>query len=406
MKSFKSYISEASTTVHMTHIEDAVLLGGVDGTRQAINALRNMRDMLGGQKAGSVSVKWDGAPTIFAGTDPSDGKFFVAKKGILKKKPEVYKTIEDIEADSRMSGDLSSKFKDALKYLPELGIKGIIQGDFLFSRKGLKKETIENVKYVTFHPNTLLYAIPIEQAQPLLKSKVGIVWHTSFSGTSLENIKPSFGADVSSMKKTKNVWSQDAMLRDVTSVTLDAKTTDLINKKLSLAGSMFRNISTDMLREIETNRELSQQIQFFNNTYTKRGIEIKDTAKHVDRLVVWIEDKYKKDMLALKSQSGKDKKAIKLQGILDFFSTKNRLRLKRIFDLQKVLVSIKMILISKLNELGSHKTFIKTSKGYKTVGAEGFVAIDHIDGGALKLVDRLEFSYNNFSPNVIKGWVK
>tara|TARA_R110000822_G_scaffold52235_8_gene135349 strand:+ start:6500 stop:7672 length:1173 start_codon:yes stop_codon:yes gene_type:complete len=390
----------------MTHIEDAVLLGGVDGTRQAINALRNMRDMLGGQKAGSVSVKWDGAPTIFAGTDPSDGKFFVAKKGILKKKPEVYKTIEDIEADSRMSGDLSSKFKDALKYLPELGIKGIIQGDFLFSRKGLKKETIENVKYVTFHPNTLLYAIPIEQAQPLLKSKVGIVWHTSFSGTSLENIKPSFGADVSSMKKTKNVWSQDAMLRDVTSVTLDAKTTDLINKKLSLAGSMFRNISTDMLREIETNRELSQQIQFFNNTYTKRGIEIKDTAKHVDRLVVWIEDKYKKDMLALKSQSGKDKKAIKLQGILDFFSTKNRLRLKRIFDLQKVLVSIKMILISKLNELGSHKTFIKTSKGYKTVGAEGFVAIDHIDGGALKLVDRLEFSYNNFSPNVIKGWVK
>ena len=406
MKSFKSYISEASTTVHMTHIEDAVLLGGVDGTRQAINALRNMRDMLGGQKAGSVSVKWDGAPTIFAGTDPSDGKFFVAKKGILKKKPEVYKTVEDIEADSRMSGDLSSKFKDALKYLPELGIKGIIQGDFLFSRKGLKKETIENVKYVTFHPNTLLYAIPIEQAQPLLKSKVGIVWHTSFSGTSLENIKPSFGADVSSMKKTKNVWSQDAMLRDVTSVTLDAKTTDLINKKLSLAGSMFRNISTDMLREIETNRELSQQIQFFNNTYTKRGIEIKDTAKHVDRLVVWIEDKYKKDMLALKSQSGKDKKAIKLQGILDFFSTKNRLRLKRIFDLQKVLVSIKMILISKLNELGSHKTFIKTSKGYKTVGAEGFVAIDHIDGGALKLVDRLEFSYNNFSPNVIKGWVK
>ena len=406
MKSFKSYISEASTTVHMTHIEDAVLLGGVDGTRQAINALRNMRDMLGGQKAGSVSVKWDGAPTIFAGTDPSDGKFFVAKKGILKKKPEVYKTIEDIEADSRMSGDLSSKFKDALKYLPELGIKGIIQGDFLFSRKGLKKETIENVKYVTFHPNTLLYAIPIEQAQPLLNSKVGIVWHTSFSGTSLENIKPSFGADVSSMKKTKNVWSQDAMLRDVTSVTLDAKTTDLINKRLSLAGSMFRNISTDMLREIETNRELSQQIQFFNNTYTKRGIEIKDTAKHVDRLVVWIEDKYKKDMLALKSQSGKDKKAIKLQGILDFFSTKNRLRLKRIFDLQKVLVSIKMILISKLNELGSHKTFIKTSKGYKTVGAEGFVAIDHIDGGALKLVDRLEFSYNNFSPNVIKGWVK
>ena len=42
-------ITEQKNT-HMTHIEDRVIYGGVDGTRQAIFALRDLRDMLGGQK--------------------------------------------------------------------------------------------------------------------------------------------------------------------------------------------------------------------------------------------------------------------------------------------------------------------------------------------------------------------
>ena len=92
---FKEFISEQKNT-HMTHIEDKVLYGGVDGTRQAILALRSLRDMLGGVKDGNVSVKWDGAPAIFAGTDPRDGKFFVAKKGIFNVSPKVYKTNSDI----------------------------------------------------------------------------------------------------------------------------------------------------------------------------------------------------------------------------------------------------------------------------------------------------------------------
>ena len=126
---FIEFISEQKNT-HMTHIEDKVLYGGVDGTRQAILALRSLRDMLGGVKDGNVSVKWDGAPAIFCGNDPRDGKFFVAKKGIFNKSPKVYKTDADVDADT--SGDLSVKLKAALKYLPELGIKGVIQGDFLF----------------------------------------------------------------------------------------------------------------------------------------------------------------------------------------------------------------------------------------------------------------------------------
>ena len=83
MQQFKSFIAEQKN-MHMTHIEDKVIYGGVKGTRMAINALRELRNMLKGEHDGSVSVKWDGAPAIFAGIDPGDGKFFVAKKGILR----------------------------------------------------------------------------------------------------------------------------------------------------------------------------------------------------------------------------------------------------------------------------------------------------------------------------------
>ena len=175
MNNFLDYITEQKNT-HMTHIEDKVLYGGVDGTRQAIFALRDLRNMLGGKKEGRVSMKWDGAPAIFAGTDPRDGKFFVAKKGIFNKNPKVYKTEADVDADT--SGDLATKLKDALRYLPALGIEGVIQGDFLFGQGDVQRETIDGESYVTFHPNTLVYAIPVKMASAVLNAKIGIVWHT------------------------------------------------------------------------------------------------------------------------------------------------------------------------------------------------------------------------------------
>ena len=151
---FIEFISEQKNT-HMTHIEDKVLYGGVDGTRQAILALRSLRDMLAGVKDGNVSVKWDGAPAIFAGIDPRDGAFFVAKKGIFNVSPKVYKSNNDIDDDT--SGDLNSKLKAALKYLPELGIKGVVQGDFLFDSSEVKTKKLKGKSYVTFHPNTIVY---------------------------------------------------------------------------------------------------------------------------------------------------------------------------------------------------------------------------------------------------------
>jgi len=406
VKSFKGFVTEQKNT-HMTHVEDAVIYGGVNGTRQAINALRDMRDMLSGYNEGSVSVKWDGAPAIFAGTDPSDGKFFVAKKGIFNKNPKVYKTKADIDADT--SGDLNVKLQQALKYLPELGIKGVVQGDFLYSKSDLSFKTINGIKYTTFHPNTIVYAVPnraSDQSKDILNSKIGVVWHTTYKGKSFDTMTASYGVNVKAFKKSKNVWSQDAMLRDLTSATMSSSDTDKVNEYLDQAWSLFKQISGSVIKELHNNTELTKLIEMYNNSMVRDQVVVTNTKRHVDGLISWIEKRYSKEMDTRKTQKGKDAVAGRLKEIIQFFSPGNKVALKKLFDLQKLIVLAKLKLINKLNNLSSVDTFVKTRKGYKTTGAEGYVAIDKIGGGALKLVDRMEFSFNNFSPNVIKGWDK
>ncbi len=406
MIDFNKYLITEQKNTHMTHIEDRVIYGGVNGTREAIFALRDLRDMLGGVKEGKVSVKWDGAPAVFAGIDPSDNSFFVAKKGIFNKNPKVYKSAADVDADT--SGDLAVKLKLALKYLPELGIKGVIQGDFLFGPGDLSKQTIKGTKYVTFHPNTIVYALPEGSggAEEVKKAKIGIVWHTTYNGSSFETMKASYGVNVSKLKKSKNVWSQDAMLRDATMATMSKKDTETVNEHLSQIGKLFNQISGNVLREIEANKELAQTIETYNNTFVRKGQIVVNTSKHVDGLIRFISDRYKKEIDKRSTEKGKASQIAKRNEILKFFSKRNKTNLKKIFDLQKLIILVKLKLINILNNLNSIDTFVKTNKGYKTTGQEGYVAIDRLGGDAVKIVDRLEFSYNNFSPNVLKGWDK
>ena len=403
--SFKKFITEQQNT-HMTHIEDKVIYGGVKGTREAILALRSLRDTLGGVHEGSVSVKWDGAPAVFAGNDPRDCEFFVAKKGIFNKSPKVYKTNADIDADT--DGDLNVKLKLALRYLPELGIKGVIQGDFLYSSADVKKEKIKGKDYVTFHPNTIVYAIPAgtEMAKTITSSKIGIVWHTTYTGRTFETMKASYGVDVSKLRNSKNVWSQDAMLRDHTKLTMSAKDTEEVNGYLSEAGRIFNSIAATTLKQLEANSDLAKTIETFNNSYVRRGQVVMDTTSHVEKLIRYIRVKFQKEIDNRKTERGKATQVAKLNALLSFFSPQNKANLVKMFNLQKQIVLAKLKLINTLDKLNSTKTFLKTRRGYRITGQEGYVAIDKLGGDAVKIVDRMEFSFANFSPTILKGWDK
>ena len=407
MKKLTEYLAEAKNT-HMTHIEDLILDGGVKGARQAILALRSLRDMLSGNAKAPVdiTVKWDGAPAVFAGVDPEDGQFFVAKKGIFAKNPKVYKNHDDIDADT--SGDLNKKLKLAYDNLKDLGITGVIQGDFMFEKKDLKTTKINGINHITFHPNTIVYAVPTDNklAKEIASAKIGIVWHTSYSGGTFETMTAEFGKEiVPKLKKTKDVWMVDATLPDLSgTATLTAKETTALSTRLSMAGKIFRTISSKTLKEIESNKELNLIINIYNNRMVRKGQRIKNTKKHATGLIMFVNNRYAKEIDKRSSQKGKDVQITKRDELLKFFNKKNLKNLQLVFDLQNLVIDSKLILINKLNKLSKIGTFVKTTSGFRVTNPEGFVAIDRMEGGAVKLVDRMEFSTNNFSKDIIKGW--
>ena len=392
----------------MTHIEDLILDGGVKGARQAILALRSLRDMLNGNAKApmDVTVKWDGAPALFAGEDPTDGQFFVAKKGIFAKNPKVYKNHADIDADT--SGDLNKKLKLAFDNLKGLGIKDVIQGDFMFDQGDLKSENINGTKHITFHPNTIVYAIP--DGTPLAKeikaAKVGIVWHTTYRGSTFETMKAEFGKDiVSKIKPSKNVWMQDATMKDLSgTATLTKEDSLQLSSNLSNAGKIFQKIASTTLKEIESNKELNLVINIYNNTMVRKGQRVANTKKHAQGLIQFVTDRYAKEIDKRSTPKGKQVQIDKRDELLSFFSKKNLKNLENIFILQNFVIDSKLIIINKLNRLSKIGTFVKTKSGFRVTNPEGFVAIDRMEGGAVKLVDRMEFSTNNFSKDIIKGW--
>ena len=406
MLSFSQFLTEQKNT-HMEHLEDAVLKGGVTGARQAINLLRSMRDMLSGSSSRGVSttVKWDGAPAIFAGQDPRDGQFFVAKKGVFAKNPKIYKTNAEVDADT--SGDLADKLKLALKYLPELGITGVIQGDFLYSKSDLKTETYDGEKVITFHPNTIVYAVPAKSsmAKAIKASKMGIVWHTVYKGSSFETMKASFGKSISdSLKKSRNVWFVDPEFSDVSGkATFTDKENKQVTQFLSNAGKLFKKIDSKTMNAISENPELLRLTKVHFNTKVRAGQKVTNTKSHVRDLITYINGHFDKEAGKRKTAKGKKVQTDKRDALLKFFSKGNAKNLETIFELMNALIDAKEMVIKKMDQASNITTLLRTEDGFVVTAPEGYVAIDN-DGSALKLVDRMQFSRANFGSTYIKGW--
>jgi hypothetical protein len=219
-------------------------------------------------------------------------------------------------------------------------------------------------------------------------------------------MRATYGVDVSKFKKSRAVWSQDAMLRDLTSLTMTKQDTQMVDSYLSQAGKIFNQISGTTLRQLEANQKLAQMIETYNNSFVRKGAIIGNTAAHVNGLIRDIQNRFGKEAAKRKTPKGKSAQFAKRDDILKFFSPANKKSLKLMFDLQKLIVLGKLKLINILNRLSNVNTFVKTRTGYKTTGPEGYVAIDRLGGDAVKIVDRMEFSYNNFSPDILKGWDK
>jgi len=416
MKSLRHYIAEDAQgkNLHLEHIEDDILNFGVDGARAAINFLRSLRDMLAGSARSSVNmtVKWDGAPAIFAGTDPSDGKFFVAKKSVFNKTPLLYKTAKEIDSDPKLPSSLKPKFKIALAEFSKLGIKNVLQGDLMYTSSDLKPETIDGQRYTTFQPNTIVYAVPVGSPLDAIikRSKIGIVWHTSYSGSSLPEMKASFGANIKGLSKPPSVWMDDATYRDESgTATFTKAETDAITSLLSVVGKNLRKVNSAQLNNFNalqkslSGKMVGAQYKTYNNSKVRARQEITNVSAHVEGYMTWVEEKFDAEIAKLKTEKAQSAlEQRKAEMLKEFGRLKSML--VAVTEFQVSVVKAKMLIVKKLDQVKGIGTFIKTASGFKVTTPEGYVAIDRISGSAVKLVDRMEFSYNNFT--AIKAWDK
>lgn len=355
---------------------------------------------------GEKYVLLHNSPAIFCGINPDNGKFFVGTKGVFNKNPKLNYTDADIDANHPSEG-LNNKLKVALRYLPKLGIKGVLQGDMMFTKGDIDKQVIDGVSYITFQPNTIVYAVPSSSklARTMLDAQLGVVFHTTYTGKTFEDMKASFNIDIKNLNTTKDVWFRDAYFIDASgTATFTEDETGEITELLSKAGKLFQTINPMTLNRIAASDTIRTQIKTFLNSKVRAGEHIKDTQVLAMELIKWTETQLNKDILSVKREDSKRVRQVAKNDLMRFYRG-NAGEIKKIFDLQNHLVDSKNMVIKKLQQIQQVTgTFLRTDDGFKVTNPEGFVAVDKLKGSAVKLIDRLEFAHANF--NAAKNWSK
>ena len=346
------------------------------------------------------------SPAIFCGINPDNGKFFVGTKGVFNANAKLNYTDDDIDKNHSGEG-LNAKLKVALRYLPKLGIKGVLQGDMMFAKGDITEKTLDGEDYITFQPNTLIYAVPSDSklAKTMQAAQIGVVFHTSYTGKTFADMKASFNIDIRNLTPTKDVWFRDAYFTDASgTASFTEEETKTITAILSTVGTTFKQTNALSINRISSSDTVREYIKTFNNTKVREGQKITNTTAHVRELIKWVEERLNKDIVSAKMEKTKrDKTMIKNEIMRTIRGSSNDL--VKIFDMQNGMVDAKNMIIKKLQQVKQvTSTFVQTEDGFKVTNPEGFVAVDKLTGNAIKLVDRLEFSHLNFT--AAKAWSK
>jgi len=411
MKSFKAYLKEdvsVERNLHISHLDDLPLIEGQDGLKKTLALLKSIIAQLAGVSGKPVQVKtkYDGAPSLVCGINPENGKFFVGTKSVFNKlDPKINYTEKDINKNHESSG-LRNKLKVALKYLPELGMDSVYQGDMMYTRDDIQKKNIDGQSYVTFKANTITYAVKAdsELAQEILASKMGIVFHTKYIGTAMANLKSSLKIDISDFKPSKNVWYKDADF-EASNKKLAVSKGDMqvLKKDFNDLVAIAKKLDKPLLDKFINDSDLQTTLMGFNNFLVRKNEYFKKNSKQkYEMLLQYIQDKFTGEVSLRKSDSGKERRTKKYKYLLDILK-ENKDGMLQFFSLQNSVIKLKQEIINKLNQIKSISTYVDENGKMTPVEPEGFVAVSD-SGGAIKLIDRDSYSRLNF--NIEKDWKK
>lgn len=404
--SFLKFFKESSTHIiteeaegvlkHLTHLEELILTSKQEGLNLAIQFLKELYDTFKGKTDSQtfVSVKFDGAPAAIVGINPENGKFFVSTKSIGNVNPKINYTDEDIDRNHGHAPGLVKKLKLALKYLPAVIKDGVYQGDFMFDQEDLKHQNVDGEDLILFKPNTITYAV--DQHSPLgqriLNSKIGIVFHTKYTGPTLQNLKKSSDVNASEFNQTQDVFFDDAKFKDISGAATftkdeSAKFESLIDAAATAGGRVkWDEIPDNVYTFLNT----------FINSLIRQGRFVEKPEEEYNNFVQWITAKASKDIEKMKTEKGRAQKQQALNSFLAKLEA-SKMYILNLFNLTKKLEQAKSMFIAKYNSAIKTKQFLTQPDGtLKVTAPEGYVAVDHL-GNMVKFVDRLSFSAANFA---------
>ena len=391
---------------HLEHIEDEMLNHGVDGCTASVSAMKEMLKMLGKKpSSGYMQTKWDGAPSVVCGKHPITGRFFVGTKSVFNKEPKLCHFDDDV--DVYYSGDLATKLKTALEYFKPLGITGVVQGDLLFTEKDKKTVTVNDENLITFTPNTITYGVPVnsDMGKKISAAKIGVVFHTHYNGDDLSSMTASAGAPTSEFSKTTDcvVIENDTPMADVAVPTntlqLFERNTNTIESMCKKSGKFLNTLVDNMGTSGDKKFHIASYLKQFFNNEIKEGRSISDSQKAIKSIGEFYRTKMNKEVEKMKSVQKQAERRKQMYDGMAYLED-NITEFDAMFTLYRKMQENKEIVIKALDNLETFRTFVQTDKGYKVTGPEGYVL--HHDGDMIKLVNRIEFSYNNFT--LAKQW--
>lgn len=394
MYSLKDHLQQPLTeSIHLDHLEDVILDDGVPGAHVALNFIDSIRN---GAKGTSITTKWDGSPAIVCGVNPENGRYFIGTKSVFNKRnPKIIYSKDDIKRYYKNKPGLANQLEQVFDQLQKIDVDGVMQGDLMFSRGEVKTKSIDGQEYVTFKPNTVMYAIPSdsELAEKIRRAKLGIIFHTTYSGSTLKDMSPTYKVNLRNLKPSDDVWVDDATYQDVSSE--NALTTDeqnIITKHLDDAEQVLASFNPIKLEHLLSSTPLIDMIKMHTNNEIKSGKQFH--REYMDKLSSFIERRIDGENIR---DAAKEKKKAQFAALLTRLET----TITGVVAFQSHINDAKLLLINNLQKAKTGtSTFASSGDGNHTpTKQEGFVAVDHLTNKAVKLVDRLDFSRKNFARN-------
>jgi len=384
---------------HLEHIEDIIITDGYEGGKAVVEYFRGLLLTLKGtsSEAMSVSVKWDGAPAVVCGTNPANGKFFVGTKSVFAQNAKINYTKKDI-AKNHGTEDLGQKLLKCLVHLKKLNIRGVVQGDLLFTDEDIVRKNVDGKPHITFTPNTITYAVP-EQGSlgaQVDRAKVGIIFHTSYVGDSLADMNAQAGADVDSFTKSPDVFFDNATYKDVSG---SAKFTDDETKKffsgIEKLETLLNAVPTNLSSVLGQNQDFVPMFQMYINAMVKQGQLPGNVNQFLQGFKKFYADRMQQQISGLKAQKALQLRQDKMKQ-MPVFLNRAKKPLQAMLTFYKAVQTMKAFVLKKMNQAQAIGSFQQTDGGLEVTEPEGFVAVDKT-GNAVKLVDRLGFSRRNLT---------